>query len=189
LAPELSRDHRENTVSVLADAESRVPFEGLYARYFGFVWRALRHLGVPGPSLEDAAQEVWMVVHRRLGEFEWRSSVRTWLFGIALNVVRNRRRGVRRAPEMIPLPEQVVSGRPDAAGLHEGQEAWRKIERYLDTLDEQRRSVFVCSLLEQLTAAETAEATGLDVATVYHLVRRLRQGFRAFLDGLEGAPP
>jgi RNA polymerase sigma-70 factor, ECF subfamily len=181
------RDRRENTVAALAGADTRLPFEGLYERYFAFVWRALRHLGVPGPSLEDCAQEVWMVVHRRLGEFEWRSSVRTWLFGIALNVVRNRRRGVRRAPEMIELPEHVSSGKPDAAGLHEGQEAWRKIERYLDTLDEQRRSVFVCSLLEQLPAAETAEATGLDVATVYHLVRRLRQGFRAFLDELEGA--
>jgi DNA-directed RNA polymerase specialized sigma24 family protein len=47
--------------------------------------------------------------------------------------------------------------------------------------------VFVCSLLEELSAAETAEATGLDVATVYHQVRRLRQAFRAFLDQLEGA--
>lgn len=169
------------------EAEPRLPFEALYDRYFSFVWRALRHLGVPGGSLEDSAQEVWMVVHRRLGEFESRSSVRTWLFGIALNVARNRRRGVRRTPEMLTLPEHVVSSRPDAEGLHAGQEAWRKIERYLETLDEQRRSVFVCSLLEQLSAAETAEATGLDVATVYHQVRRLRQGLRAFLDAREGA--
>jgi RNA polymerase sigma-70 factor, ECF subfamily len=187
LAPELVRDRRENTVTATAGAEARLPFEGLYDRYFSFVWRALRHLGVPGPALEDSAQEVWMVVHRRLGEFEWRSGVRTWLFGIALNVARNRRRGARRNPEMMALPEHVLSSSPDTEGLHAGQEAWRKLERFLDTLDEQRRSVFVCSLLEQLSAAETAEATGLDVAAVYHLVRRLRQAFRAFLDELEGA--
>lgn len=180
------RDLRENTLAASAGAEARPSFELLYERYFSFVWRALRHLGVPGPALEDSAQEVWMVVHRRLGEFEQRSGVRTWLFGIALNVARNRRRGVRRAPEMLALPEQVVSARPDPEGVHAGQEAWRKLERFLDTLDEQRRAVFVCSLLEQLSAAETAEATGLDVATIYHQVRRLRQGFRAFLDQLEG---
>jgi RNA polymerase sigma-70 factor, ECF subfamily len=183
------RDLRENTVAAIAGPDTRLPFEGLYEGYFSFVWRALRHLGVPGYALEDGAQEVWMVVHRRLADFEWRSSVRTWLFGIALNVARNRRRGARRAPEMQPLPEQVMSARPDPEGVRAGQEAWHKLERFLDTLDEQRRSVFVCSLLEQLSAAETAEATGLDVASVYHQVRRLRQAFRAYLDQLEGGQP
>jgi RNA polymerase sigma-70 factor (ECF subfamily) len=158
----------------------------LYERHFGFTWRALRHLGVPGGALEDATQEVWMVVHRRLPEFEGRSAPCTWLFGIAMNVARNRRRGLRRAPEMLELPEHVASARPDPEGQRAGHEAWRKIQSFLDTLDDQRRAVFVCSLLEQLSAAETAEATGLDVASVYHQVRRLRQAFKAFLASLEG---
>lgn len=165
----------------------RLSFELLYERYFGFAWRALRHLGVPTAALEDAAQEVWIVVHRRLPEFEWRSSVRTWLFAIAINVARNRRRGVRRSPEMLELSEHVVSARPGPEGVHAGQEAWRKVRDFLDTLDEQRRTVFVCSLLEQLSAVETAEASGLDVASVYHQVRRLRQAFRTYLDQLESA--
>jgi RNA polymerase sigma-70 factor (ECF subfamily) len=169
--------------------EASPSFESLYEEYFNFAWRALRHLGVPAFALEDAAQELWLVVHRRLPEFEQRSSARTWLFGIALNVARNRRRGLRRAPAMQPLPEQLVSGRPDPAGLHEGQEAWRKIERFLDRLDEQRRAVFVSSLLEELSAAETARATGLDVATVYHYVRRLRHAFKEYLMQLEGSEP
>lgn len=161
-------------------------FEVLYERHFSFTWRALRHLGVPSSAIEDAAQEVWMVVHRRLPAFEGRSTPRTWLFGIAMNVARNRRRGQRRTPEMLALPEQVESARHDPEGQHAGHEAWRVIQRFLDTLDEQRRAVFVCSLLEQLSAAETSEATGLDVASVYHQVRRLRQSFKAYVSGLEG---
>jgi RNA polymerase sigma-70 factor, ECF subfamily len=187
LAQRLMHDWRETTAPRDVDeGEVGASFEVLYERHFSFTWRALRHLGVPGSALEDAAQEVWMVVHRRLPAFEGRSGPRTWLFGIAMNVARNRRRGQRRTPEMLALPEQVASARPDPEGQHAGYEAWVVIQRFLDTLDEQRRAVFVCSLLEQLSAAETAEATGLDVASVYHQVRRLRQTFKAYLLGLEG---
>jgi RNA polymerase sigma-70 factor, ECF subfamily len=180
-------DWRQSTAPRDADeGDAGASFEVLYEHHFGFTWRALRHLGVPGTALEDAAQEVWMVVHRRLPEFERRSAPRTWLFGIAMNVARNRRRGLRRAPEMLELSDHVASTRPDPEGHHAGYEAWRKIQGFLDTLDEQRRAVFVCSLLEQLSAAETAEATGLDVASVYHQVRRLRQAFKQFLSGPDG---
>ncbi len=177
---------REGSEPLAAGADARLSFEELYELYFSFAWRSLRHLGVPASALEDAAQEVWMVVHRRLGSFEQRSGPRTWLFGIALNVARNRRRGERRAPQMQPLSEHVVSARPDPEGMRAGQEAWGKMQSFLQTLDEQRRAVFVSSLLEQLSAAETAEATGLDAATVYHLVRRLRRSFKAYLAQLEG---
>jgi RNA polymerase sigma-70 factor (ECF subfamily) len=170
-------------------ADARLSFEQLYERYFPFTWRALRHLGVPPSAVEDAAQEVWIIVHRRLPSFAQRSGPRTWLFGIALNVARNRRRGSRRSPGMQQLPEHAVSARPGPELEHAGQEAWTKIQRFLQTLDEQRRVVFVSSLLEQMSAAETAEATGLEPATVYHLVRRLRHSFKAYLTQLDGAEP
>ena len=167
--------------ALTAEAADPLPFDALYERYFGFTWRALRHLGVPVSWLEDAAQELWIVVHRRLPGFEARSSARTWLFGIALNVARNRRRGLRRAPTLHPLPEQLVCARPDPEDERAGSEMWRTLESFLDTLDEQRRAVFVSCLIEQLPAAETAAATGVEVAQVYHQVRRLRQAFKEYL--------
>jgi RNA polymerase sigma-70 factor, ECF subfamily len=182
------REMRENAATPAStEAIVRPSFAQLYEHYFSFTWRALRHLGVPSLALEDAAQEVWMVVHRQLPTFEGRSAPRTWLFGIALNVARNRRRAFLRTPEMLSLPEQVASARPDPEGVRNGRDAWRTLQRFLDTLDEQRRAVFVCSLLEQLSAAETSEATGLDAATVYHQVRRLRQAFKVYLARMEGA--
>src|SRR5882724_509457 len=67
-------------------------FSAIYDAYFDFVWRSLRRLGVPEATLDDAAQDVFVVVHRRLPEFEARSTVKTWLFGIVLRVVATHRR-------------------------------------------------------------------------------------------------
>src|SRR5262245_49705869 len=66
-----------------------------HARY---VWRTLRHLGVADADLEDVCQEVFVTVHRKLPEFEGRSKLRTWLYGICLRVASDyRRREIGRA--------------------------------------------------------------------------------------------
>jgi RNA polymerase sigma-70 factor (ECF subfamily) len=76
--------------------------------------------------------------------------------------------------------------------VHAGREAWGLVRSFLDTLDEQRRAIFVCNLLEHLSAVETAEATGVDVTTVYKRVHSLRSAFKAWLDrqpGIEESEP
>ena len=54
----------------------------IFREYAPFVWRGLRRLGVPECDVEDVCQEVFVVVHRKLGDFEGRSSLRTWIYGI-----------------------------------------------------------------------------------------------------------
>jgi RNA polymerase sigma-70 factor (ECF subfamily) len=155
-------------------------FEQLYQLYFGFTWRVLGHMGVTGQGIDDAVQEVWLTVHRRLPTFEGRSALKTWLFGIALNVARNQRRAdTRRSKHLCEAPSGATPLDPEL--IREGHEAWERVQRFLDTLDEQRRAIFVCNLLESLSALETADATGVDVNTVYKRVRSLRQSFRAWL--------
>ena len=63
----------------LSPSEFRIPFDA----HVAFVWRVLRRHGVPERELEDGCQEVFVVVHRKVAEFEGRSSVRTWIYGIA----------------------------------------------------------------------------------------------------------
>lgn len=156
-------------------------FEQLYQLYFGFTWRVLGHLGVKSHALDDAVQEVWIVVHRRLPSFAGRSALKTWLFGVALNVARNQRRADDRRSKN--LSEAPSAGSPlDPESIHEGNEAWERVQRFLGTLDEQRRAIFVCNLLENLSALQTAEATGVDVTTVYKRVRALRHAFKAWLE-------
>src|SRR5215471_5211533 len=72
----------------MAEPETvRLTFRQLYDSYFTFVWRAVANRGVPPAAMDDVVQEVFLVVHRKLPEFEVRSTVRTWLSGIVRRVV------------------------------------------------------------------------------------------------------
>jgi RNA polymerase sigma-70 factor (ECF subfamily) len=163
-------------------------FRELYEEHFAFTWRSLRYLGVSHSQLDDAVQDLWIAVHRRLADFEGRSNLQTWLFGIAVNVQRNLHRTEQRRGGLVPLPSALISPLPDPMLAREAQEAWLLVEGFLATLDDLRRAVFVASLLEGMTPAETAEATGLEVSAVYHRVRSLRQSFRLWVAARGGEP-
>src|ERR1700690_85859 len=70
-------------------------FDAVYAEHFEFVWRNLRRLGVPDSALRDAAQEVFLVVYRRLGEFIPRGTLRSWLYSILRRVALAQKRQYR----------------------------------------------------------------------------------------------
>lgn len=161
--------------------------EQLYREHFDFVCRTLRHLGVLEPTLPDAAQEVWLTVHRQLSAFEGRSSHRTWLFGIALNVARHQRRSRRRHQRLTALPEDLPDGSPGPDHVQVGREASGLVQEFLATLDEPRRVLFISHLLEELSAEETAELLGIERRLVYHRVRDLRQTFKRWLLSRRGA--
>ena len=157
-------------------------FEEIYAEHAPFTWRTLRHLGIAPDAIEDAMQELWVVVHRRHTQFEGRSDLRTWLFGIAVNVARNHRRSARRHPAPEPLPLTLAGEIPDPSGGEERAQATALVQGFLGTLDEQRQQVFVCTLLEGWSALETAQATGLDESTVQNRVRALRRAFKTWIE-------
>lgn len=158
-----------------AERAAAPSFEGLYAECFEFTWRVLRNLSVPPAALEDAAQEVWSVVHRGLSSFEGRSSVRTWLFGIALNVARKQRRLESKHRSVELLPESLPSSASDPELRRSTHETYLSLSRFLEALDEQDRAIFVSNLIEDLSAAETAEAVGVKITIVYQRVRTLRR--------------
>ena len=157
------------------------PFEGpsvaaTYDAYFDFVWRALRRLGVRPYQLEDAVQDVFVVVQRRLADFEGRSSLKTWLFGIALRVAKEqRRRHVRQGAEVGADDDSLVGTDPDPREAALQAEAAALIQTLLDGLDEDRRVVFVLTELEEFTAAEIAETLGIGINTVYSRLRLARR--------------
>ena len=147
-----------------------------YDAYFDFVWCALRRLGVPPHQLEDAVQDVFVVVQRRLADFEGRSSLKTWLFGIALRVAKDqRRRRVKQAVEIGPDDDSLVGTDPDPREAALQAEAAALLQTLLDGLDEERRVVFVLTELEEFTAAEIAETLGIGINTVYSRLRLARR--------------
>jgi RNA polymerase sigma-70 factor (ECF subfamily) len=150
-------------------------WEELYEQHFDFVWRSLRRLGVAPSLLDDAAQEVFIVAFRRSGEFEGRSTLKTWLFGIAWNVARHAARSSVRREE--PLPEHVVSPAASQEERASRAEAVRTLYDVLDGLDAEKRAVFVMAELEEMTAPEIAEITAVPLNTVYSRLRAARADF------------
>ena len=148
-------------------------FEAIYEEHFDFVWRTLFHLGVPRSSLDDAVQDVFVVVHRRLGDFEARSTLRTWIFGIARRVVRDHRESTRERPaESAPEPASDESGSPFE--LVARAQAARALTALLARLDDEKREAFVLAEIEELPVPEVAEALGINLNTAYARVRAAR---------------
>jgi RNA polymerase sigma-70 factor (ECF subfamily) len=131
------------------------------------VSRTLRYLGVPEADLMDAAQEVFLVVNRRFGEFEGRSTLTTWIRQICLRVaLAYRRRRGRRREDIVEEPPEAIVAADQQAGL-EQREQRALLNRLLDTLDDDQRAVLVLYEIELLPMREVAETVGCPLQTAY----------------------
>jgi RNA polymerase sigma-70 factor (ECF subfamily) len=162
-------------------ASAELTLERIHSEHFTFIWRSLRGLGVPATALDDAAQQVFLVVHRRLPEFAGRSSLRTWLFSIAYRVALNQRRALKRRGPTVEIAEDLEQHAAGPETRAEAREALRFVERFLDGLPPKKRALFALALLEELPATEVAAALGVPVNTVYSRLRLLREEFRQAL--------
>ncbi len=131
-------------------------------------------------------QEVFVVVHKTLARFEGRSSVRTWLFGMARNLAYRHRRAVGRRIKTASGEEWAVDRAHDEAArsahdLVERSEAARVLEALLDAMDDEKREAFVLVELEEMTMPEVADALGINVNTAYTRLRAARQQFEEAL--------
>jgi RNA polymerase sigma-70 factor (ECF subfamily) len=166
----------------------RKPFEGLYREHFAFVWRSLRRLGVWPSNLDDAAQEVFVVVHRRYADFQPGTSEKAWLFAISQRVASDQRRTRRRKGGLSPLSDTMASDAPDAFDAAVRSEAQDVVLAFLDTLDEDQRAAFILSDLEQLTAKEISDTVGANINTVYYRVAAARKQFASFVEKRKLSP-
>ncbi|RYZ06624.1 MAG: sigma-70 family RNA polymerase sigma factor [Myxococcales bacterium] len=166
-----------------ADAGGPAPdLAAVYEANFRYVWRCLRSLGAPDPQLDDALQDVFVVVQRRLPEFDGGVQLRTWLYAIALRVARKYRDRARREPASL---EATRDSAPELVLEHSGEGAALQNERLalahaaLATLSDEQREVFVLARVEQMSAPEIAEVVGIPLNTVYSRLRAARLAFEA----------
>jgi RNA polymerase sigma-70 factor, ECF subfamily len=165
--------------------KQRESFHALYREHFDFVYRNLRRLGVPDALVDDALQDVYLVVLRQVDRYREGTHPRAWLFAIAMRVAGNYRRAIRRRG--VPATfndDQADSTRADAFDLTARAQAGRILQSFLDRLDDERRAVFVLSELEQMTAPEIARALSANVNTVYSRLRAARSDLERMLAGL-----
>lgn len=157
-------------------------FSAVYREYFAFVWRTARQLGVHESALEDVTHEVFIVVYRKLPAFEGRSSVQSWLYGIARRVAsRHRRSQARAARKEIAAAHVADQTRPQSGSVAERAEAADLVHRFLAVLEPDQREVFVLTEVEGMTAAAISGALGVKQNTVYSRLRLARDRFRAFV--------
>lgn len=152
----------------------------VFAEHGPYVFRTLRYLGVPERDLPDVVQETFVVVHRKLPEFEARSSVRTWLYRICRRTASDYRRKahVRRESLREPADEIAAGALTQPAGAIEARQL---LLRALDTLDEDKREVFVLSEVEGLTMTEVIEVLGCPLQTGYSRLAAARKRVEEFV--------
>ena len=156
------------------ETDEQRAFAEAYAQHYAAVWRCLRALGVPADQIDDAVQDVFLVVHRRLPRFDHAAPVRSWILGIARNVALKLHERRRRPPPRLALVQ------PDPPALEElvaRRDAAAVVEQFLDTLDAEQRAVFVLAQLEGLDVPEIARTLGINLNTAYSRLRLARRRF------------
>jgi len=148
---------------------TRTDIEQIYRAHHGFVWRVVRRFGVPTTAVEDAVQEVFIVLHRRQPELHIAEDPRGLLFGIARKVSTR-----IRAREQARAPRTTAGGPPNPEERMEVLEKGEVVQRALEQMAEERRLTFVLVDVEGMSVPEAAQCMGVNLNTAYGRLRAAR---------------
>lgn len=183
-----SEDSGQSTdmgAAVSVPASPPMAFESIYDGEFAYVCNALRRLGVCGEDLEDLAQDVFVVVYRRLSDFDRTRPLKPWLFGIAYRVARDFQRRPRHRNETLDKPELHLRAADDKdeAVAHEKR---RLVLKALEKVALERRAVLIMHDIDGYAMPEIAEALAVPLNTAYSRLRLARNEFAGAARALEG---
>ncbi len=160
------------------------PFPVVYQKYFAFVWRNARRLGVGPHIIDDVVQEIFIAVHSRLHTLCDPAALRSWIYGVVRRVSMGHvRLNQTRTESLSEAADEtsIASGNPTPLDVAERTDRVKLLWRLLDQLDETKREAFILVELEEMTMPEVAQALELPLGTVYSRVRAARQAFEAAL--------
>lgn len=146
----------------------------LVDRYFDFAWRSLRRLGVPEPSVDDAAQQLFLVVATKLDAIDPERE-RSFVFGTAVRIAADfrhaqQREQARRTDDAEALRDPTPA--PDE--LLEEKRARELLDLLLDALPMDLRTVLILAEGEGMTMSEIARVCEVPPGTVASRLRRAR---------------
>ncbi len=181
--------HTQNS----GEASECVDFDRVYESMAQYVWSVVCRMGVPRSDAEDVVQEVFFTVYRRLGDFEGRAQLKTWVFSIAVHFAQHYFRTHARKPgnratanNIHALIDSRESGPASELERMEGLDA---LDRVLAKLNERQRVVFVLAELEQMTLHDIAEVVGSNANTVATRLRAARKAFEKALARFQNQGP
>jgi RNA polymerase sigma-70 factor (ECF subfamily) len=180
-------------VQLLRDG-SPAGLEALMEAYATRVYRLAHGVTRNPADAEEVVQDVFVTVARRIGEFEERSALGTWIYRITMNAALNKRRG-KRAEVEVSLEDHLPRFRED--GHREGDRSvlladWSRtpeeellsvegraaVRRAIDALPDHYRAVLILRDVEGVSSEEAAEALGESVASVKSRLHRARMALR-----------
>jgi RNA polymerase sigma-70 factor (ECF subfamily) len=153
-------------------------FDQIVERHFEPIGRLVARLMAWRGDVQDIVQETFLVAFERLGEFEGRSQLRTWLSSIALRLAR---RALTRRRFLFWATESEIAIEPDCP--IESRERADKVRVAVSELSDSLREVVVLHYLEGATIDETADLLGLRVNTVEVRLHRARKLLGEALEG------
>lgn len=167
----------ESGAQPLVTPAERGRVRALVDSHHEFVWRTLRRLGVSEVEVDDAVQDVFLAVSRRIGIIEVGREAQ-YLFGIVTRVAANRRRALARQRESV---EESVGARacgaPTAEQLVDQKRARELLDEILLTMAAPLRAVFILYELDDFEVGEIAKLMGIPTGTVASRLRRARTLF------------
>lgn len=164
---------------VRASYDKEKLFRDIYNTEFGYVWNALRRFGVWERDLEDAAHDLFIVVHRKLDTYDRDRPIKPWLLGIAFRVASDFRRRAQHRNEVVKDDVVAVAADIPADALIAERERRELVWRALEALDTDRRAVFVLHEIEGYAIPAIAEMIDVPLNTCYSRLRVARERFAA----------
>lgn len=173
--------HRMNSAISLPAPHARevLDLERVYRDHVDYVVRAARGFGVAPSLVDDVVQDVFVAVHGKLSTFEGRSTLRTWITGILIRVALTHRRRTKRDVFMDAVDESIEASDVGADERIARMQAETLVSRLLDTLDDDKRIVFVLAEIEEVPVTEIAEALNIPLNTAYSRLRLARKDFES----------
>jgi RNA polymerase sigma-70 factor (ECF subfamily) len=127
--------------------------------------------------VDDALQDVFLVVHDKLPDFVPHAKLSTWIYAITYRVAQNYRRHNQKTNHT-PLSGEELSLRESPESETAAAEAARFVREFCDSIPEEKRDVFVLCVLEERTSPEVAALLDVKLNTVYSRLRNVRAEFR-----------
>jgi RNA polymerase sigma-70 factor (ECF subfamily) len=163
-----------------AQGRTQLDLRGLFTAHYASIWRLLRRVGVEHAQLDDAAQEVFWIAARRLGDVH-AGREHAFLYGVALRVAAHAHRKRRSSPRMTDLDsrQDLVDSAPSPEENLVQRRARDLLDAALDRMPLELRSVFVLFELEGLSVKDIAELEEIPIGTASSRLRRAREEFSA----------
>ncbi len=157
----------------------------LVNEHYDFIWRLLARLNVASAEVDDAAQQVFMVLVSRQELSIKVGSERAFLYGVALRVAKEfRRKAQSSLNHSRPDPESLVDQRPGVDAMAERSQARRQLDKILEAMPDNLKEAFILFELEDMTVPQIAELLAIPTGTVASRLRRARALFRNAINEL-----